>query len=207
MGSTSDYPLRDVLIKQTTVNLRNSGIRGMYMRTTVSLLVFFLISLPLSGCIEQSEQGPECWSGHDNQFEELTNGTSGELNLTAIEESRRNSFVVKDVTGVLFAIEQSEFDVDDEFMVMLDGVEYDKDELIDDGIPAEAYFIWETDTRSRCGSPHYATQFGNVSIDGVDYWGIHVQDRLYHLDRENPEYESNLNVSVFVHFYGIASQT
>ena len=32
-------------------------------------------------------------------------------------------------------------------MVVLDGVEYDKDELIDDGM--EAYFIWETDTRSR----------------------------------------------------------
>ena len=174
------------------------------MRTTVSLLVFLLISLPLSGCIEQ---GPECWSGHDNQFEELTNGTSGELNLTAIEESRRNSFVVKDVTGVLFAIEQSEFDVDDEFMVVLDGVEYNKDELIDDGIPEEAYYIWEKETTSRCGSPYYATQFGNVSIDGVDYWGIHVQDRLYHLDREDPEFESNLNVTVFVHYYGLTWQT
>ena len=172
------------------------------MRTTVSLLVFLLISLPLSGCIEERAV---CSSRHDRQFEELTNGSSGELNLTAIEESRRYSGM--DVTGVLFAIEQSEFDVDDEFMVVLDGVEYDKDELIDDGIPEEAYFIWETDTRSRCGSPHYATQFGNVSIDGIDYWGIHVQDRLYHLDRENPEYESNLNVSVFVHYYGIASQT
>lgn len=193
-----------VLIKQTTVNLTNSGMKGNYMRTTVSLLVFFLISLPLSGCIEQ---GPECWSGHDNQFEELTNGTSGELNLTAIEESRRNSFVVKDVTGVLFAIEQSEFDVDDEFMVVLDGVEYDKDELIDDGIPEEAYYIWENETTSRCGSPYYATQFGNVSIDGVDYWGIHVQDRLYHLDREDPEFESNLNVTVFVHYYGLTWQT
>lgn len=175
------------------------------MRTTVSLLVFLLISLPLSGCIEQR---PECWSGHDRQFEELTNGTSGELNLTLIEESRTNSSLLsKDVTGVLFAIEQSQFDVDDEFMVVLDGVEYDKDELIDAGIPEEAYSIWVNETRSRCGSPDYATQFGNVSIDGVDYWGIHVQDRLYHVDRENPEFESNLNVTVFVHYHGLTWST
>ena len=172
------------------------------MRTTVSLLVFLLISLPLSGCIEERAV---CSSRHDRQFEELTNGSSGELNLTAIEESRRYSEM--DVTGVLFAIEQSEFDVDDEFMVVLDGVEYDKDELIDDGIPEEAYYIWENETTSRCGSPYYATQFGNVSIDGVDYWGIHVQDRLYHLDREDPEFESNLNVTVFVHYYGLTWQT
>lgn len=169
----------------------------MYMRTTVSLLVFLLMSLPLSGCIEQR---PECWSGHDRLFEELTNGTSGELNLTAIRESRINSIEIDDVTGVLFAVEQSEFDLDDEFMVVLDGVEYDKDELIADGIPEEASSIWVNETRSRCGSPYYATQFGNVSIDGVDYWGIHVQDRLYHVDRENPEFESNLNVTVFVHY-------
>ena len=174
------------------------------MRTTVSLLVFLMISLPLSGCIEERAV---CSSGHDRHFEQLTNGTSGELNLTAIEESRRNSFSLKDVTGVLFAVEQSEFDVDDEFMVVLDGVEYDKDELIDAGIPEEAYSIWVNETRSRCGSPYYATQFGNVSIDGIDYWGIHVQDRLSHVDRENPEFESNLNVTVFVHYHGLTYQT
>ena len=55
--------------------------------------------------------------------------------------------------------------------------------------------------------PYYATQFGNVSIEGIDYWGIHVQDRLYHVDRENPEFESNLNVTVFVHYHGLTYQT
>ena len=69
------------------------------MRTTVSLLVFLLISLPLSGCIEERAV---CSSRHDRQFEELTNVSSGELNLTAIEESRR--YFEMDVTGVLFAI-------------------------------------------------------------------------------------------------------
>jgi len=172
------------------------------MRNPVSLLVFLLVSLPLSGCVEQ---GPECWSGHATVFVELTNGTSGELNLTAIEE--RETYSNEDVIGVLFAIAQSELDVDDEFMVVFDGVEYDKDELINDGIPEEANYIWENETTTRCGSPDYATQFGNVSIDGVDYWGINVQDTLYPLDREYPEFESNLNVTVFVHYHGLIWST
>ena len=176
------------------------------MRAIAILLIFIMVSLPLAGC---ADQRPVCSSGHYNQFAELTNGTSGELNLTAIEDGRRDPKYAQtgEVTGVLFAVEQSEFDVDDDFVVLLDDVEYDKDELIDDGIPEEAYYIWEKETTSRCGSPYYATQFGNVSINGVDYWGIHIQDTFDYQDRENPEFESNLNVTVFVHYNRLSWST
>jgi len=171
------------------------------VQTKVHLLILLVISLPLSGCIDT-----ECFSGYNNNFVELTNGTSGELNLATIEEIRTNNFI--GITGVLFAIEQSDFDVDDDFIVVFDGVEYEKQGLLDAGIPEESYHIWEEDATSECSStPDYPTQFGNVSINGIDYWGIHVKDTLYYLDRENPEFESNMNVTVFVHGHELSWQT
>ena len=54
---------------------------------------------------------------------------------------------------------------------MFDGVEYEKQKLLDTGIPEESYHIWEEESASECSStPDYPTQFGNVSIDGIDYW-------------------------------------
>ena len=171
------------------------------MRNVVHLLVLLVISLPLSGCIAM-----HCYSGYNNHFVELANGTSGELDLAEIEDIRINNF--NGVTGVLFAVEQSDFDVDDDFIIVFDGVEYEKQKLLDTGIPEESYHIWKEESASECSStPDYPTQFGNVSIDGIDYWGIHVKDTLYYLDRENPEFESNMNVTVFVHGHGLTMQT